>query len=380
MTLRNLNELVAITIGNLKDHGIFPKENNLFDFKLGLNFFGISDPVEVFSKNFAKDILSFSNADGGIIMLGIKDENGVLTEIGLDEANLSLLAKIDLNLIAQKFEKIANVGVNIDLQLFQLGTRKFYYLLIEKQNQVLIPINTFCQYNLNKGEIIYRLSSKNKTANHSAQDFNNFLQTKSNEKNKEFMEVWSKVLPQMFDINPKEILIINPSNNKIYGFNGKDGVLSSSEIEIDKTDKGIFNIILNAISAGDIGRISDDEGKPLYKIVGQVKSSAPREHISLSTLLTEIRKMSKYRISNIHLKVLFKYLGWVNDEKFSVENPLIDPTNSIYNEYIWLENFDKIKGTHKVVCSEKVIEKLVEIIDNKDIHITIFSRGLAKNI
>jgi hypothetical protein len=380
MTLKNLNELVTITINNLKDHGIFPKENNLFDFKLELNFFGITDPVEIFSKNFAKDILSFSNADGGIIMLGIKDEDGNLTEIGLDEANLNLLAKIDLNLIAQKFEKIVNVGVNIDLQLFQLGTRKFYYLLIEKQNQVLIPINSFTEYNLNKGEIIYRLSSKNKIANHSAQDFNNFLQIKSNEKNKEFMEIWSKVLPQMFDINPKEILIINPTNNKIYGFNGKDKVLSSSEIEIDKTDQGIFNIILNAISAGEIGKISDDEGKPLYKIVGQVKSSAPREHISLTTLHTEIRKTAKYKISSVQLKTLLKYLGWVTDENFSVENPLVDPTNSSFHEYIWLENFDKIKKAHKVVCSDKAIEKLVEIIDNKELHMPIFNRNLAKNV
>ncbi|HTN00041.1 MAG TPA: ATP-binding protein [Pedobacter sp.] len=379
MTLKDLNELVIITINNLKDHGVFPKENNHFDFKLELNFFGLTNPIEIFCKNFAKDILSFSNAHGGIIMLGIKDENGELTEIGLNENNLNLLSKIDLNLIAQKFEKITNVGVNIDLQLFQLGTRKFYYLLIEKQSQVLIPINEFVEYNLNKGEIIYRLSSKNKIANHSAQDFNNFLQMKSNEKNKEFMEIWSKVLPQMFDINPKEILIINPTNNKIYGFNGKDRILSSSEIEIDKTDQGVFNIILNAISAGEIGKISDDEGKPLYKIVGQVKSGAPREHISTTTLLTEIRKVAKYRISSVQLKILFKYLGWVDNENFSVENPSKDPTNSEYSEFIWLENFDKIKKSHKVVCSDKAIEKLVEIIDNKDLHMSIFSRNLKKN-
>ena len=66
----------------------------------------------------------------------------------------------------------------------------------------------------------------------------------------------------MFDINPREVLIINPKNNKIYGFNGKDNILSSSEIEIDKTNNGVFNIILNAISAGEIGKISDIEGKP----------------------------------------------------------------------------------------------------------------------
>jgi len=28
------------------------------------------------------------------------------------------------------------------------------------------------------------------------------------------MEIWSKLLPEMFDINPREVLIINPKNNK----------------------------------------------------------------------------------------------------------------------------------------------------------------------
>jgi len=76
------------------------------------------------------------------------------------------------------------------------------------------------------------------------------------------MEIWSKLLPEIFDINPREILIINPKSNKIYGFNGKDNILSSSKIEVDKSDTGVFNIILNAISAGEIGKISDNEGKP----------------------------------------------------------------------------------------------------------------------
>ena len=296
MTLKDLKVQIVQTIDNLKNHGIFPKENNLYDYKVELNFFGLTDNIEIFSRNFAKDILSFCNGNGGIILLGIKEDKitGTLEDVGLDSKNLDLLNKIDLNLVTQKFEKIAKVGVSIDLQEFQSGTRKFYYLLIEKQNQVLIPVADFLEYKIKKGEIIYRTSSKNEVANNTTQDFNRFLQIKANEKNKEFMEIWSKLLPEMFDINPREVLIINPKNNKIYGFNGKDNILSSSEIEIDKSNNGVFNVILNAISAGEIGKISDNAGKPLYKIVGEIKSSAPREHISLSTLLSEVMKKSKY--------------------------------------------------------------------------------------
>lgn len=311
MTLTELNSAIQETIKNLRDHGVFPKENNLYDYKLKLNNYGICDPTEIFMRNFTKDILSFSNGGGGIIIIGIKEDEvtGVLDDVGLEESCVSILNKIDLNNIVQKFNKIAKIGINIDLQAFQTGTRKFYYLLIEKQNQVIIPIIDSVEYNIKKGEVIYRSSGKNETANCSTQEFNKFLQIKANEKNREFMEIWSKLLPELFDINPREVLIINPVSNKVYGFNGKNNVLSSTNIEIDKSEDGALNIILNAISAGDIGKISDDEGKPLYKIIGEIRSNITREYISLSTLWEEVVSRSKYKISFVQLKEVFKYLG-----------------------------------------------------------------------
>jgi len=378
MTLKELKENINQTIDNLKNHGLFPKENNLYDYKQELNFYGLNDSVEIFMRNLGKDILSFANGNGGIIIFGIKEDkaHGSLEDLGLDPKNVELLNKIDLNSVTQKFEKITKVGVSIDLQFFQSGTRKFYYLLIEKQNQVLIPVNDFLDYKIKKGEIIYRTSSKNEVANITTQDFNRFLQIKANEKNKEFMEIWSKLLPEIFDINPREVLIINPKSNRIYGFNGKENILSSSKIEIDKSDNGVFNIILNAISAGEIGRISDDEGKPLYKIVGEIKTTAPREHISLSTLLTEVRKKIKYNISSVQLKEVMKYLKWVNDSNFKVENPEVNPINKAYSSYLWLEIFDKIKDVHKVVCSELAIGMIAETVNNPGLHKEIFGRTL----
>jgi hypothetical protein len=381
MTLQELKGQVLKAIENLKNYGIFPKENNYYDYKKELNFYGINDGVEIFMRNLAKDILSFCNADGGIIIFGINDNNvtGTLEDVGLDTKNIDLLTKIDLNSISQKFEKITKVGITLDLQLFQSGTRKFFFLLIEKQSQVLIPINDFTDYKIKKGEVIYRASSKNETANNSTQDFNRFLQLKANEKNKEFMEIWSKLLPEIFDINPREILMINPKTNRIYGFNGRDNVLSSSEIEIDKSDSGIFNVILNAISAGEIGKISDTDGKPLFKIVGEVKSTSNKEHISMTTLQTEVNKRSKYKVSSVQLKEVMKFLNWVDDAKFKVENPKINPTNIRFDNLIWLETFDKLKGVHKVVCSEKAIDKIINVVNNQDLHKEIFGRNLKRN-
>jgi hypothetical protein len=378
MNLKELKEQVTIAINNLKDHGKFPKENNHYDYKMEMNFFGMSDATEIFMRNFAKDILSFGNANGGIILLGIKEDKnkGTLEDIGLDPKNVELLDKIDLNDISQKFQKTAKSNVDIDLQPFQSGTRKFYYLLIGKQNQVVIPINDFPDYKLKKGDIIYRSSSNNKIANETTQDFNHFLQVKSSEKNKEFMEIWSKLLPEMFEINPKEVLLINPNHNKVYGYNGKDNILSSSDIEIDKTDNGVFNIILRAISAGEIGRISDTEGKPLYKIVGELKSLTPRDFITISTLETEAKKKVKYKFTNVQLKSVLKHLGWINDPIFKVENPIENTVNDQFHKYLWVESFDTIKDIHKVVFSKEAIDEVAKVIQDQDLHTKVFGKKL----
>ena len=381
MTIRDLKEQVTLTIDNLRNYGLFPKENHLYDYKLELNFFGLTDPVEIFARNFAKDILSFSNGDGGIILLGIKENksSGTLEDLGLDQNNVDLLTKIDINIISQKFEKIAKVGVGIDLQQFQLGTRKFFYLLIEKQNQVLIPTNDFADYKLKKGEIIYRASSKNETANNSTQEFNRFLQIKANEKNKEFMEIWSKLLPEMFDINPREILIINPKYNKVYGFNGKDNVLSSSEIEIDKSDdNGVFNIILNAISAGEIGKITNDEGKPLYKIVGEIKTNTHRPSITMTTLQQEVLKITNFKFTNVQLKSAIFGQGWVTKENFKIDNPTEGTVNENFNHLIWVDTFDEIKATKKVVFSTTAIQILADLVNDETKHISVFKKKLEK--
>lgn len=375
MNLKHLKEQISLTIDDLKNHGKFPKENNHYDYKSELNFYGLADPVEIFMRNFAKDILSFSNSEGGILILGIKEDKstGNLDDVGLDVKNFDLLTKIDLNLISQQFNKIAKTGVNLDLQHFQAGTRRFFYLLIEKQNQIIIPINDFSDYKIKKGDIIYRASGKNEIANSTTQDFNRFLQIKANEKSKEFMEIWSKLLPQMFEINPREVLILNPNNNTVYGYNSKENLLASSEIDIDQTENGVFNIILNAISAGEIGKISNDEGKPIYKIVGELKSKTSRDFIYFSSLYEKVKSNVNFNFSSNQLKFVFKYLEWSNDENLPIENPDKTKLNKKFNQLIWVEILDK---THKVVFSKSAIDPLVSVINDKANHQKIFNKIL----
>ena len=72
MDIKELKSKITVIITDLKDHGKYPKENGLVDYKKELNFIPKENDVETFMKNFAKDILSFANADGGIILIGIK--------------------------------------------------------------------------------------------------------------------------------------------------------------------------------------------------------------------------------------------------------------------------------------------------------------------
>jgi hypothetical protein len=376
MNIRDLNEKVKDIVKDLKDNGRFPKENNSIDYKLKLNIATTKTSLDNFLLNFAKDILSFSNSDGGILLLGIEEKSdGTHIDVGLDEQNLDILKQIDLNDVTQKFESIAKVGVSIDLQVFQISTRKFYSLIIEKNNQVLIPIKDFPELKIVKGAIYYRASSKNEHANKNTTDFNRFLQIKANEKSKEFMEIWSKLLPEMVDINPREVLILNPAQNKVYGFNSKEKTLSGSDIEIDKTQNGVFNIILNAISAGDIGKITTTEGKPIYKIVGEIQNI--REHIMLSNLCKEVQRLSKYKFSSGQLKQVMFYLKWVNNPKFKAVNPTNGNINDLYEKFIWIEITDKLSQRTKVYFSEEAIIELLNKIDDSGLHKDIFGKSLS---
>ena len=274
--------------------------------------------------------------------------------------------------------KIFDTQINVDIHPFNIATRKFYYVLIEKHGSTLVPKNDCLEYGFKKGDIIYRGSGGNVKANEKTSEFNTFIESKVNEKNREFMQIWSSLLPEVFDINPKEILIINPQLGKVYGYNAKNHVLASTDIEIDNKKDGPINVILNAISAGEIGKITTDEGKPIYKLVGEIvlNTSETRKYTSITSIHGEIKKKSKYKISNVQLKLVMKYLGWVNNESFTIENPKEKDINSKFSEFIWIEVIDNLKGSKKVVFSPNAVTPLLKIVEDSSKHKEIFGDSL----
>lgn len=382
MTIEELKTKAEEIVESIKNKGIYWKENTLIDYKLGLNLSTGANEVTIFLRNFAKDILAFANKEGGMLFLGFNEnrDTGVITDEGLTDSNIDVLRAIDLKNLSDQFVKMVDTQINIDIHPFNIATRKFYYVLIEKQGTVLVPKNVFLDYNLKKGDIIYRGAGGNVRANDKTSEFNTFIETKVNEKNKEFMQIWSGLLPEVFDINPKEILILNPQQGRVYGYNSKNKVLASTDIEIDNKEDGPINVILNAISAGEIGKISTTEGKPIYKLVGEIvlNSEKTKESTSMKSIHDEVRKESKYKISNIQLKSVMLHLGWVKNGAFNIEKPKDEDINPIFSDFIWIETVDNLKGKKKVVFSPKAVHPLLEVVEDSTKHCEIFGGALKE--
>lgn len=382
MTIAELKIKAEEIVESIKDKGIYWKENTLIDYKLELNLSEGVNEVIVFLRNFAKDILAFANKEGGMLFLGFNEnrDTGEITDVGLKDDNIDVLRAIDLKNLSDQFVKMYDTQINVDIHPFNIATRKFYYVLIEKQGTILIPKNDFLDCNLKKGDVIYRGAGGNIRANDKTSEFNTFIETKVNEKNKEFMQIWSGLLPEVFDINPKEILILNPQQGKVYGYNSKNKVLASTDIEIDNKEDGPINVILNAISAGEIGKISTTEGKPIYKLVGEIvlNNEKAKESTSMHSIHEKVRQKSKYKIQNIQLKKVMYYLGWVKDDTFSVKEPKEKDINPDFSDFVWIETIDDLKGSKKVVFSPKAVNPLLEIVEDTTKHTEIFGDFLKE--
>lgn len=382
MTIAELKIKAEEIVESIKDKGIYWKENTLIDYKLELNLSEGVNEVIVFLRNFAKDILAFANKEGGMLFLGFNEnrDTGEITDVGLKDDNIDVLRAIDLKNLSDQFVKMYDTQINVDIHPFNIATRKFYYVLIEKQGTILIQKNDFLDCNLKKGDVIYRGAGGNIRANDKTSEFNTFIETKVNEKNKEFMQIWSGLLPEVFDINPKEILILNPQQGKVYGYNSKNKVLASTDIEIDNKEDGPINVILNAISAGEIGKISTTEGKPIYKLVGEIvlNNEKTKESTSMHSIHEKVRQKSKYKIQNIQLKKVMYYLGWVKDDTFSVKEPKEKDINPDFSDFVWIETIDDLKGSKKVVFSPKAVNPLLEIVEDTTKHTEIFGDFLKE--
>ena len=347
MNLQDLKLKAELIIQDIKDKGCYLKENSFIDYKAEVNIKGEDPSYIQFMRNFAKDILSFANKNGGILFLGFKENKttGTIMDAGLTQKNISFLESIDLKDLSDQFRKVVDHQINLDMREFNMVSNKFYYIIIEKHNSILVPKKDFLDFDLKKGEVFYRGSANNIRANENTSLFNNFIEMKVNEKNQEFMKIWSSVLPEVFDINPKEIVIINPSIGRIYGYNQKNKILESAGIDIDYEENGAIRLILNAISAGEIGKITSDEGKPIYRLVGDLKVPEGLVEIQYHNLKSK--------------DFIINYFTYINQGDIEIIK-IIDSLNFQPAEYFPVYGYSKIHTSDNMTKRKSAQRKNIE--------------------
>ena len=75
-----------------------------------------------------------------------------------------------------------------------------------------------------------------------------------------------------------------------------------------------------------------------------------------------------------------KYLKWITSESFEVEKPSIDLINTQFNNYVWIDNINTLKGKSKVVFSEDGIKEVLVVIEDIKTHIPIFRKPLKLKV
>lgn len=393
----NVNpNLMLIDTEKLKielQNGRYPKECDI-DYKIALTKKPDLSGLEIFLFNFFIDILSFSNSDGGVLLLGIKEDKstGEKEEVGLNEPDLNLLQKIELNEISKKISAYTKVEPLLDLQPFNIGSRKCYYLLINKSEQVLIPNKDENKFKIKKGEIRFRKSGENTIANENTSKLSDFISRKANERSKDYLDIWRDLIPSMVEIHPKDIIIINPKENKIYGFN-KESKLITIPVNFTQKDgatKEDYNVVFNVINKKDILGVSSEGGKDAFRIVNDIElidsqhvrtREVEKERINFTSAVKEIQRLSGYKFSSVDFKKLCFYKKISTNDDFTIldnRDRKVDSSVILDENYIFSSVDDKVTKTRRIYATQKCIDEFTEIIKDKNQHMAIFNKELLE--
>ena len=394
-----LKSKIEEIISSIQTIGKYPKECDV-DYKVKLNIHKIKNEdvaedatinnsnLDIFLSNFFVDILSFANGDGGVILLGFDEDKktGVKVDTGLTIEDLKLLESVDLGELSDKILSFTKVSIELDLQEFQVVSRKFYYLLIEKSNQTLISNRDEKKYRLSKGEIIYRKNGKNYYANSSSAEMDSFILRKSNEKSKEYLDLWRELLPSMIDISPKDILIINPKEGLIFGF-GKE--LIKLKLDLDTSSKSGFGLMLNTIQADQIGNISQSGEKPIFRMIGNISlinekiiEKERSDKITITSAIKEITKRSCFNLSSVDFKKICHYLKITSENKFPIQDCkkfVVNENIILKSDYLFISIIDSSTDRKKIYTTKKCIEEFSEAINTPQKQQEIFGKLLNKN-
>ncbi len=127
-----LNNLKTLT--EIKSKGINSEYTHL-DYK---EVFRFEEPLE--KLDLIKNIVAFANADGGIIVFGVKNEN--FEWVGLDNRS----SKLHDNQIHNYLSKYIDKNIDFEIASYNLGDETYYLLTIDKVDGPAIAFNKDGEY------------------------------------------------------------------------------------------------------------------------------------------------------------------------------------------------------------------------------------------
>ena len=265
----NLNEIFKIS---QKDpNRVISRESSSLEFKESFGWANLS--------KYLKTSAAYANSKGGYIVFGIADKPHHLR--GLSGNNLKMFEDIQPEKMSQNFNEHFAPEIEWEIQQYELQEKIFGLLYIkEAKDKPVICIKNSGKEILKEGDIYYRYRGRSERIRYP--ELRAILEARRQHEQK----IWMEHIKNIARIGIHEVGIFDLRSGKISG--------SGGSLLIEES-------LLSQISFIKEGNFSEDKGKPVLKIVGQVQS-LPGNQLSFSK--KQVEKIKGIRIGDIVLGAL----------------------------------------------------------------------------
>lgn len=233
-------ELFQIYIATKEDGRLKHRERKDLEFKANYNFGSIKNG------KFSKSMVAFANADGGVMIFGIKDSPR--EPIGMSNDNFE---KIEIEKITQFLNEHFAPEIIWNMYDFEVAGKKYGVFVIEESKNKPIMCIKNVGDELKEGDIYYRYSARSQKIKYS--ELKELLENAKELERKKWMEH----IQSIAKIGPQNIALIDVYRGNIENPQNK-------QIIIDKD-------LLRDIKFIQEGKFVEKEGAPTLKLMGTIE-------------------------------------------------------------------------------------------------------------
>jgi hypothetical protein len=97
----------------------------------------------------------------------------------------------------------------------------------------------------------------------------------------------------------------------------------------------------------------------------------------MTNLQKQVAKDTNFKFHGLQLKAAMKYLNWVNDDSFPIENPPEGTVNDEFSNFLWVETVNDIPKSTKIRFSPTGVQELATVINKPELHQAVFGKTLS---